>query len=65
MSFHEDWHISLEAQLILNKFLVYKTLCIPVKIIKKERKMHRTESKMFVLSCAYEAMRDTMAVFHE
>ena len=30
--------VSMEAQLILNKLKVYKTLCIQVKIMKKETK---------------------------
>ena len=36
IAFRENLHVSMEAQLMLNKFEVYKTLCIQVKTIKKK-----------------------------
>ena len=49
----------MEAQLILNNFYVYKTLCIEVKSLKKKKrkkKMLKTESRMFLFSCSYAIM---------
>ena len=46
----------MEAQLILNKFQVYKTLIIQIKFIEKKETMLKTESRMFVFSCAYATM---------
>ena len=37
IAFRENWHVSTEAQLILNKFQVYKILHIPIAVIEKRK----------------------------
>ena len=43
----------MEAQLILNKYLAYKILCIQVKIIQKERKTCSKQKAKRLLSHAH------------
>ena len=54
------------AQLMLNKFQVYKILIIPINFIEKKDKMLKTESRIFyflMCICSYGAKSDTEAVF--
>ena len=46
----ENLRVTIEAQLIFNKFWVDKTLCIPVKIIIKKENILKSESRMFIFS---------------
>ena len=55
-AFCKNLNVSSEAQLILIKFKVYKTLCIQVKIVKKKGKDIQTESRMFIFVCTYANM---------
>ena len=43
IAFRENWHISTEAQLILNKFQVYKTLPIQINVI--DQKENHTQNR--------------------
>ena len=66
-AFRENLHISMEAQLILNK--LYKTLCIQVKVIKKKKKKETNAQKRkrnvyFLMHiCTHDVISDIPAVF--
>ena len=54
----------MEAKLIPNKFLVYRTLCIQIKIIKKKEKCsNRKQNDYFVNSFANMASLVTLRLF--
>ena len=50
----------MEAQLIFNRFQVYKTLIIHIKFIEKKETMLKTDSRMFIFSFAYATMKPKM-----
>ena len=59
-------HVSMEAQLILNKFKVCKTLCMQVKIIKKKEKnaQNRKQNVYFHLHIGkHDVISDIPVVF--
>ena len=59
------WHVSMEAKLIPNKFLVYRTLCIQIKIIKKKKEKcsNRKQNAYFLNSYANMASLVTRRLF--
>ena len=66
IAYRENLHVSMEAQLILKKFEVYKTLSIQVKIIKKERNnaQNRKQNVYFLMRIyKHEFICDTPVVF--
>ena len=63
IAFRENSHVSVAAQLIRNNFQIHKTLCNQVKIIKKKEIMLKTESRMFIFSCAFANMTSLVTSF--
>ena len=55
ITFRENWHVSTEAQLILNKFQVHKILRIQINVV--EKKENNVQNRTFIFSCAYATMK--------
>ena len=66
IAFRENWHVSTEAQLIINKFQVHKILRIQINVIdkRKDNVQNRDQNVYFPMRiCNYEAKSDTESVF--
>ena len=66
IAFCEHMHISVEAQLTLNKFKVYKTLRIQVTIMKnKDKKCAKQKAEVYfhMHICKHDFISDNPVVF--
>ena len=48
--------------MILNKFQVYKILCIQINFIEKKEIIFKTETIMFIFSCAYATLKQKVTL---
>ena len=61
LHFAKNWHVSTEAQLILNKFQVYKILRVRINIVEKKENNVQNRNKIlyFILCiCNFEGNSD-------